>query len=65
MKRSWKRNIWGNVVGYEGGKRIEEFGCAGYAERWAMAWANGMTREEAETYALSNPEFYDTSKERR
>ncbi|MBU9405997.1 hypothetical protein KTE46_09970 [Burkholderia multivorans] len=65
MKRTWKRNIWGNVVGYEGGRRAEEFGCAPHAERWAMAWANGMTREDAEDYALNNPTFNDTSKERR
>jgi hypothetical protein len=27
-KRSLRRNIWGNLVGYEGGRRVEEFGDA-------------------------------------
>lgn len=65
MKRTWRRNIWGNVVGYEGGRRVEEFGCERYADRWAMAWANGMSRNDAELFALNNPTFYDVSKERK
>ena len=51
-KRSWRRNIWGNVVGYEGGRRVEEFGCRAYADKWAEIWASGETRERAETIAL-------------
>ena len=51
-KRSWKRNIWDNVVGYESGRRAEEFGCDSYADRWAEAWATGLTREAAEYVAL-------------
>lgn len=39
-KRTIRRNIWGNIVGYEGGKRVEEFGeafdpwCEGQAAKW-------------------------------
>ncbi|MDF0506537.1 hypothetical protein POK33_37935 [Burkholderia cenocepacia] len=65
MKRSWKRNIWGNVVGYEGGKRAEEFGDQPWSERWAVAWANGMTRDDAESFALNNRDVFDDSKERQ
>jgi hypothetical protein len=25
-KRTVRMNIWGNLVGYEGGKRVKEFG---------------------------------------
>jgi len=45
-KRTIRRNIWGNLVGYEGGKRAEEFGDA-FSE-WnkaeAQAW---VERREA------------------
>ena len=51
-KRTWRRNIWGNVVGYEGGRRTEEFGCATYADKWAEFWCKGYSREEAEELAL-------------
>lgn len=51
-KRSWRRNIWGNVVGYEGGRRVEEFGCADYADLWAEKWAGGLDRGAAEMAAL-------------
>lgn len=51
-RRTWTRNIWGNVVGYQGGQRAEEFGCAGYADAWAAYWATGMDREAAEGAAL-------------
>lgn len=64
-KRTWKMNIYGNVVGFEGARRVEEFGCQPWSERWAMAWANGMSREDAESYALNNPNFRDSSKERK
>lgn len=42
-KRSYRVNIYGNVVGYEGGKRAVEFGAfmfpGCYTERQAKAWA--------------------------
>jgi hypothetical protein len=48
-KRTVKHNIYGNLVGYVGGKRWEEFGDAycrmNRAE--AAAWAAGATRAEA------------------
>lgn len=53
-KRSAKRNVWGNVVGYEGGRRAEEFGHADYADLWAELWVSGMSREEAECRALDS-----------
>lgn len=46
-KRTFRRNIWGNVVGYEGGRRAHEFGCAVDAERVAEIWASGRTVHEA------------------
>lgn len=52
MKRTWKRNRWGNVVGYEGGRRVIEFGCQPWSERWAEWWCTGLTSEEAEYKAL-------------
>lgn len=57
-KRSAKRNVWGNVVGYEGGRRAEEFGHADYADLWAELWVGGMTKEAAEIAALDlrNPD---------
>lgn len=51
-KRTWRRNIWGNVVGYEGGRRVQEFGCAGYADKWAEEWSKGLSVEDAEYAAL-------------
>lgn len=51
-KRTWKTNIYGNTVGYEGGKKTEEFGCCSYAERWAEEWCKGLSREEAEYSSL-------------
>jgi hypothetical protein len=40
-KRSLRRNIWGNLVGYEAGKRAEEFGDAfcQWNQSVAQAWA--------------------------
>jgi hypothetical protein len=40
-KRSLRRNIWGNLVGYEAGKRVEEFGDAfcQWNQSVAQAWA--------------------------
>ena len=40
-KRTIRRNIWGNLVGYESGKRAEEFGDAfsQWNQREAQAWA--------------------------
>lgn len=64
-KRTWKSNIHGNVVGFEGTKRTQEFGCYPWSDRWAMAWANGMDREDAETFALANPNLKDYSNERK
>ena len=41
-KRSYKINIYGNIVGYECGKRAIEFGAfmfpGCYTERQAQAW---------------------------
>ena len=39
-KRTIRRNIWGNIVGYEGGRRVETFGEAftPWVEREAQAW---------------------------
>lgn len=62
--RTWRRNIWGNVVGYEGRSRAEEFGCHTWSERWAMAWCQGMSRENAETFAIFNSDFDDRTHER-
>ena len=52
-KRTLKTTIYGNLVGYVGGKRWEEFGDC-YSEcnkNVAAAWLTGMTREEAELHA--------------
>ena len=40
-KRSIRRNIWGNLVGYEAGRRVEEFGDAfsAWNKEQAQAWA--------------------------
>lgn len=65
MKRTWKTNIYGNTVGYEGQKRVQEFGNQSYSERLAMAWCNGMTVCDAEQFALSNPDFKDYTNERK
>ena len=35
-RRTWKTNIYGNTVGYEGKQRVEEFGDAPWAEEWAI-----------------------------
>lgn len=51
-KRTWKTNMWGNTKGYEGGRKVEEFGCCANAERWAEEWCKGLSREEAEYAAL-------------
>ena len=39
-KRTIRRNIWGNLVGYEGGRRVETFGdaFAPWVVREAEAW---------------------------
>lgn len=52
-KRTVKANIYGNLVGYIGKKRWEEFGdCYSTCnQNVAAAWATGMTREEAELHA--------------
>lgn len=49
-KRSVKRNIWGNLVGYVSGKRFWEFGEAfnGGNEATAEAWVKGASLEEAQ-----------------
>lgn len=39
-KRSIKWNIYGNWVGYAGGKRVMEFGCQTWSEREANEWLN-------------------------
>lgn len=51
-KRSFRTNIWGNTVGYEGGHRAVEFGCQPWSEKQAAAWVEGYTVEDAETVAL-------------
>ena len=51
-KRRYKRNIWGNVVGYEGREKVEEFGCSPWADRWAEFWVLGYNKEAAENLAL-------------
>lgn len=51
-KRSYRKNVWGNVVGYEGGRRVEEFGCHPWSERWAQEWVKGVSKEDAEYVAL-------------
>jgi hypothetical protein len=45
-KRSIRRNIWGNLVGYEAGRRVEEFGDAfsSWNKEQAQAW---VERREA------------------
>lgn len=47
-KRTYRRNIWGNVVGYESGRRAWEFGCEIQAEAIAAEWCKGGTPSEAE-----------------
>lgn len=37
-KRSIRNNIYGNWVGYAGGKRVKEFGCQAWSEREANEW---------------------------
>lgn len=43
-KRTYKINNYGNIVGYEGGKRVMEFGSFGFPdcfeEQQAKAWVN-------------------------
>ena len=51
-KRTYKMNIYGNVVGYVGGRRFVEFGCQPHAELWGQKWAEGLNYEAAETAAL-------------
>lgn len=48
-KRTIKSNIYGNLVGYVGGKRWEEFGDAHLEsnKRAAELWAGGMDFDEA------------------
>ena len=43
-KRTVKRNIWGNWVGYVSGRRFWEFGVD---EKSANFWAEGATLEAA------------------
>lgn len=38
MKRSIRKNIYGNWVGYIGRNRVEEFGCDTHGERLANYW---------------------------
>jgi hypothetical protein len=55
-KRTVKQNVYGNVVGYEGGQRVAEFGDAHQAELIAEIWKNTpkMTINEAiEVYYLT------------
>lgn len=51
-KRSYRKNIWGNVVGYVSGRREIEFDCCSYVEAWAEVWVSGLSYEEAELKAL-------------
>lgn len=51
-KRSWRRTVWGNVNGYERGRRVEEFGDEPWSERVAEEWVLGATRADAELIAL-------------
>ena len=46
-KRSCRRNAWGNVVGYESGRRAYEFGCEIESMQVAEQWVLGGTAEEA------------------
>lgn len=46
-KRSVHENIWGNIVGYVGGRRFREFGCTGSWTRLeAQAWLEGRENTE-------------------
>jgi hypothetical protein len=42
-KRSVRRNIYGNTVGYVGGKRFWEFGCGTSAECDANLFVKGYS----------------------
>lgn len=53
-KRSLRRNIYGNVVGYVGGKRFWEFGCGASAETDAELFVKGYSLE-----AVHNGEAYE------
>ena len=44
-KRSVRRNIWGNMVGYVSGRRFWEFGSNASSERDADLWAKGYSLE--------------------
>ena len=45
QKRSAKRNVHGNVVGYEGGRRVGDFGNGSIL--WAALWVKGVEKEAA------------------
>ena len=45
-KRSFRRNIYGNIVGYVSGKRFWEFGCGASAEGDAQYWVDGWSLED-------------------
>jgi hypothetical protein len=46
-KRTYRINVYGNVVGYVSGRRFKEFGLRdGWNEREAEAWVAGRENEE-------------------
>lgn len=45
MKRTIRKNIYGNWVGYLGGKRAEEFGDHANSEAYANEWLATGTNE--------------------
>lgn len=45
-KRSVRKNIYGNTVGYVSGRRFWEFGAGISAEHDAQYWLNGASLEE-------------------
>lgn len=55
-KRSVRRNIWGNLVGYVSGRRFWEFGQAYDAgnETTAKAWAAGKDLGAAQLAILES-----------
>lgn len=47
-KRTVRRNVYGNVVGYVSGKRFWEFGCDAWAAKVANVWLGGKSLEDAQ-----------------
>lgn len=45
MKRNIRQNIWGNWNGYEGTRKVKEFGCGVRGEMKAKDWIEGLSDE--------------------